>query len=69
MKMGGGGLTKAKNRLCAMPHCADSNLIIECLREYELIFGTALTNESGDPGVLFAEKIRRSKISRGCHFK
>jgi hypothetical protein len=31
-------------------------LKIEYLREYEFIFKTALAHESGDPGVLFAEK-------------
>jgi hypothetical protein len=45
----------AKNQLCAMSHSAESNLIIEYLREYKFIFKTALAHESGDPGVLFAE--------------
>jgi hypothetical protein len=39
-----------------MRHSAESNLIIEYLREYEFIFKTALAHESGGPGVLFAEK-------------
>jgi hypothetical protein len=39
-----------------MRHGAESNLIIEYLSEYEFIFETALVHESGDPGVLFAEK-------------
>jgi hypothetical protein len=39
-----------------MRHSAESNLIIEYLREYEFIFKTALALESGDPGVLFAAK-------------
>jgi hypothetical protein len=41
----------------------DSNLIIEYLSAYEFIFETALAYESGDPGVLFAEKNQGSKIS------
>jgi hypothetical protein len=52
-----------------MRHSAESNLIIEYLREYEFIFKTALAHESGDPGVLFAEKNRGSKISWDCPFK
>jgi hypothetical protein len=39
-----------------MRHSVKSNLIIEYLREYEFIFETALAHESGDPGILFAEK-------------
>jgi hypothetical protein len=46
-----------------MRHSAKSNLIIKYLREYEYIIKTALALESGDPGVLFAEKNRGSKIS------
>jgi hypothetical protein len=34
---------------------------IEYLREYEFIFETALVHESGDPGVLFAEKTEGQK--------
>jgi hypothetical protein len=52
-----------------MPHSAELNLKIEYLREYEFIFKTALAHESGDPGVLFAEKNRGSKISWDCPFK
>jgi hypothetical protein len=43
-------------RLRAMLHSAEAILIIEYLREYEFVFATALGHESGDPGVLFAEK-------------
>jgi hypothetical protein len=39
-----------------MRHSAESNLKFEYLREYEFISKTALAHESGDPGVLFAEK-------------
>jgi hypothetical protein len=39
-----------------MRHRAESNSKIEYLREYEFIFKTALAHESGDQGVLFAEK-------------
>jgi hypothetical protein len=46
-----------------MRHSAESNSKIENLREYEFIFKTALAHESGDQGVLFAEKNRGSKIS------
>jgi hypothetical protein len=46
-----------------MRHSAESNSKIENLREYEFIFKTALAHESGDPGVLFAEKKRGSKIT------
>jgi hypothetical protein len=46
-----------------MPHTAKSNSKIKYLREYEFIFKTALAHESGDPGVLFAEKNRGSKVS------
>jgi hypothetical protein len=35
--------------------------IIEYLREYEFIFETTLAHVSGDPGVLFAEKIEGRK--------
>jgi hypothetical protein len=52
-----------------MRHSAESNLKIEYLREYEFIFKTALAHESGDPGVLFAEKNRGSKILWDCPFK
>jgi hypothetical protein len=45
-----------------MRHSTESNLKIEYLREYKFIFKTALAHESGDPGVLFAEKNRGSKI-------
>jgi hypothetical protein len=50
-------------RLRAMRNSAESNLILETLREYEIMFETALAHESGDPGVLLAEKNRGSKIS------
>jgi D-serine dehydratase len=40
---------------------AESNLIIEYLQEYEIIFETALTHESGDPGVFFVEKTEGQK--------
>jgi hypothetical protein len=46
----------AELRLHIMPHCAESILKIEYLREYEFIFKTALAHESGDLGVLLAEK-------------
>jgi hypothetical protein len=46
-----------------MRHSAESNLKIEYLREYEFVFKMALAHESGDPGILFAEKNRGSKIS------
>jgi hypothetical protein len=46
-----------------MRHRAESNLKIEYLREYKFIFKTVLAHESGDPGVLFAEKNQGSKIS------
>jgi hypothetical protein len=46
-----------------MQHSAESNLKIEYLREYKFIFIKALAHKSGDPGVLFAEKNGRSKIS------
>jgi hypothetical protein len=52
-----------------MLHSAELNLKIEYLREYEFIFKTVLAHESGDPGVLFAEKNRGSKISWDCRFK
>jgi hypothetical protein len=44
-----------------MLHSAKSNFKIEYLLEYEFIFKTALAHESGDPGVLFAEKKPRVK--------
>jgi hypothetical protein len=37
------------------------HLKIEYLREYKFIFKTALAHESGDPGVLFAEKTEGQK--------
>jgi hypothetical protein len=40
---------------------AESNLKIEYLREYDFIFKTALAHESGEPGVLFAEKTEGQK--------
>jgi hypothetical protein len=46
-----------------MRHSTELNLKIKGLREYEFIFKTALAHESEDPGVLFAEKNRGSKIS------
>jgi hypothetical protein len=52
-----------------MRHSAESNLKIEYLCEYEFIFKTALAHESGDLGVLFAEKNRGSKLSWDCPFK
>jgi hypothetical protein len=42
-----------------MRHSAKSIFIIEYLRKYE----TALVHESVEPGVLFADKLRGSKIS------
>jgi hypothetical protein len=39
-----------------MRHSAESNLKIEYLHKYEFIIKTALAHESGDQGVLFAEK-------------
>jgi hypothetical protein len=53
-----------------MRHSAELNLIIECLREYEFLFETALAHESGDQGVLFAEKKPRVEnlvILSICH--
>jgi hypothetical protein len=44
-----------------MRHSAESNSKIEYLRKYEFIFKTALTHESGDPEVLFAEKTEGQK--------
>jgi hypothetical protein len=44
-----------------MRHSAESNLKIEYVREYEFIFKTALAHESGDLGVLFAEKTEGRK--------
>jgi hypothetical protein len=52
-----------------MRHSAESNSKIKYLREYKFIFKTALAHESGDQGVLFAEKNRGSKISWDCPFK
>jgi hypothetical protein len=49
-------IANTKNQLRAMRHITESNLIIEYLCEYKFIFKTALAHESGDPGVLFAEK-------------
>jgi hypothetical protein len=46
-----------------MRHSAESNLKIKYLREYEVRFKMVLAYESGDPGVLFAEKNQGSKIS------
>jgi hypothetical protein len=54
-------------RLRAMQHSAESNLIIEYLLEYEFIFETALAHESGDPGVLFAEKTEGRKSRDTVH--
>jgi hypothetical protein len=51
-----------------MQHSAELNLKRKYLRKYEFIFETALAHESGDPGVLFAEKNRGSKISWDCPF-
>jgi hypothetical protein len=62
-------IAEAKNRLRALLHSAESNSKIEYLREYEFIFKTTLAHESGDPGVLFAEKNGGSKISWDCPFK
>jgi hypothetical protein len=42
-----------------MGHCAESNLKIEHLRQYEFIFKMALARESGGPGILFAKKKNR----------
>jgi hypothetical protein len=56
-------IAETKNLLRVMRHSADSNSKIEYLRECEFILKTALAHESGDPGVLFAEKNRGSKIS------
>jgi hypothetical protein len=39
-----------------MRHSAESNLKINYLRKYKFLFKTALAHESGDKGVLFAEK-------------
>jgi hypothetical protein len=46
-----------------MRHSMESNLKIEYLREHEFIYKTALAHESGDLGVLFAEKTK-DRISR-----
>jgi hypothetical protein len=53
---------KTKNRLFTMLHSAESNLIMEFLHDYKLIFKTALAHASEDPGVLFAVKNRGSEI-------
>jgi hypothetical protein len=44
-----------------MRHSAESNFIIEYLRKYEFLFKTALVHESGDLGVVFAEKTKGRK--------
>jgi hypothetical protein len=46
-----------------MGHSAESNFKIKYLSEYKFLFKTASSHESGDPGVLFAEKNQGSKIS------
>jgi hypothetical protein len=51
-----------------MQHSAKSNLINKYFHEYKFIFKTALAHESGDPGVLFAERNRGSKILWDCPF-
>jgi hypothetical protein len=48
-------IAETKNRLRAMRHSTESNSKIE------LIFKMALAHESGDPGVLFAEKTEGRK--------
>jgi hypothetical protein len=48
---------KIKNGLIA----ETKNAKIKYLRKYKFIFKTALAHESGDPGVLFAEKKPRVK--------
>jgi hypothetical protein len=56
-------IAETNNRLRVMWHSVESNLKVEYLRKYEFIFKTAsLAHELGDPGVLFAEKNRESKI-------
>jgi hypothetical protein len=62
-------IAQTKNRLQAMQHSAESIFIIEHLREYEFIFETALTHESGGPGESIDEKNWGSKISWHCPFK
>jgi hypothetical protein len=47
---------------------AESNFVVEYLREYESIFETSLAHESVDPEVLFYEKTQSSKISWVCLF-
>jgi hypothetical protein len=54
-------IAETKNRLRALRHSTELNLKIKYLREYEFIFKTALAHESGDPGVLFAEKTEGRK--------
>jgi hypothetical protein len=44
-----------------MRHSVELNSKIEYLCEYEFIYKTALAHESGDPGVLFAQKNRGRK--------
>jgi hypothetical protein len=51
-----------------MQHSAESNVKIEYLRKYKFTFKTALAHKSEDPGVLFAEKNRGSKILWDCPF-
>jgi hypothetical protein len=46
-----------------MRHSKKSILIIEYLREYEFMFETALSHESGGSGIFFDERIQRLKIS------
>jgi hypothetical protein len=42
---------------------------VEYLRKYEFIYDTSLAHKSGDPGVLFSEKNRGSKILWYCQRK
>jgi hypothetical protein len=49
-------------RLSAMRDSAESIFVIEYLSEYEFIFGTSLTCEPGDLGLLFDEG-RKSRDS------
>jgi hypothetical protein len=44
-----------------MLHCAELIFIIEYFREFKSIFETALARESGEPGVLYAEKTEGRK--------
>jgi hypothetical protein len=60
-------IAETKNRLRALRHGAESNLIIEYLRKYKFIFKTALALESGDPGVLFAKKTEGRKSRETVH--